>query len=154
MKGLNGAFMKYTTEIQWICFLRNKHKAILFRVIKSARVTKNIFYYILGKTRRSKFKVNLNCWGRTNHNSANWGRSCREQGTLFLYQLQSWLRQEPSCAERQVQPFNHLQHHLDHLPEQTALRSLVSATLHYLSKTPGEVGLHCQRCDPFYWTQV
>lgn len=45
-------------------------------------------------------------------------------------------------ADRQVRPFNHLQHHLDHHPEQTALRLLVDATLKHLQKRPGGGALH------------
>lgn len=40
-------------------------------------------------------------------------------------------------ADRQVRPFNHLQHHLDHHPEHTALRLLFDATLKYLQKRRG-----------------
>lgn len=40
-------------------------------------------------------------------------------------------------ADRQVRPFNHLQPHLDHHPEQAALRLLIDATLKHLQKRPG-----------------
>lgn len=40
-------------------------------------------------------------------------------------------------ADRQVRPLNHLQHHLDHHPEQTALRLLIDATLKNLQKRRG-----------------
>lgn len=38
--------------------------------------------------------------------------------------------------------------------EQTALRSLIYATLHYLSKRPGEGALHRQRCDSICSTHL
>lgn len=45
-------------------------------------------------------------------------------------------------ADRQVRPFNHLQHHLDHHPQQTALHLLIDATSKYLQKRPGGGALH------------
>lgn len=38
--------------------------------------------------------------------------------------------------------------------EQTALRSLIYGTLHYLSKRPGEGALHRQRCDSICSTHL
>lgn len=54
-------------------------------------------------------------------------------------------------ADRQVRPFNHLQHHLDHHPEQTALRLLVDATLKYLQKRPGGGGTGLTRHTYGFW---
>lgn len=58
-------------------------------------------------------QVNLSCWGGTNDKAGNWGRSSAESRGRCPYISFKADRQDPSCAERQVQLFNHLQQRSD-----------------------------------------